>query len=76
MCGLDSGTETIEDGASYHTSAFTRRFRMLNGIKRMDWPPHSPDLNPIKNVWSIWKALFRKRIQNPYQRLHGREEII
>lgn len=30
MGWLDSGTETIEDGASYHTSAFTRRFLMLN----------------------------------------------
>ena len=76
MGGLDSGTETIEDGANYHTSAFTRRFRMLNGIKRMDWPPHSPDLNPIENVWSISKAHFRRRIQNPYQGPHGGEEII
>ena len=36
MGGLNSGTETIEDGASYHTSAFTQRFRMLDGIKRME----------------------------------------
>ena len=53
MGGLENGAQTIEDGASYHTSRYTRRFRYLHGIKRIDWPPHSPDMNPIENVWAI-----------------------
>jgi UDP-N-acetylglucosamine 2-epimerase len=29
-------------------------------IEVMDWPPHSPDLNPIENLWALLKAEIYK----------------
>ena len=38
--------------------------------------PHSPDMNPIENVWSMWKARLRKIFKGPDNRPHGRDEVI
>ena len=27
----------------------------------MNWPANSPDLNPIENVWNVWKRNIEKR---------------
>jgi hypothetical protein len=35
-CGGLEGVETIEDGTSYHTSTYTMKYRLLNGITQMD----------------------------------------
>jgi transposase len=60
--GLEEGVETIGDGASYHTSTYMMKYRLVNGIKWVDWPPHSPDLNPIENVWAMSKYGYRRLV--------------
>lgn len=32
-----------------------------NGLKLIDWPPYSPNLNPIENLWKLLKEEICKR---------------
>jgi transposase len=49
----------MEDGAASHRSGYTTQERVNEGIRKMDWPPNSPDFNPIERIW----ALMKRRIQ-------------
>ena len=43
-----------QDGATCHTSKLTKKFIQKKKIQLLEpWPPNSPDLNPIGNLWSI-----------------------
>lgn len=33
---------------------------MAHGVTILDWPPYSPDLNPIENIWKILKENIYK----------------
>jgi hypothetical protein len=48
-----------QDNAPQHTSAAARAWFHNNGITVLDFPPWSPDLNPIENLW----ADFKQRVE-------------
>jgi transposase len=52
-----AGTPMIfqQDNASIHKTAAVMAFLAENEIETIEWPPQSPDLSPIENLWNVMK---------------------
>ena len=51
----------MHDNAGYHTGRVSRAWFHNNGIDCIELPPHSPDLNPIENLFNYWKRQVELR---------------
>ena len=58
-----------EDNDPKHRSKLATKWRIENGVKKIDWSSMSPDLAPIENVWQLLKMNLRKRKMTTYQQL-------
>jgi len=78
QCILDEGLQHIygrdsvlmHDGAPCHRSFSTQTYLEKNKICCIcDWPPQSPDLNVIENMWSVLKNNVSKRFPSSIDEL-------
>ncbi|GBM01230.1 Transposable element Tc3 transposase, partial [Araneus ventricosus] len=53
--------EYQHDNAPIHTSSATNNYLNSKNVTVLEWPPMSPELNPIENVWCI---MSRKVYEN------------
>ena len=52
-----------EDNAPCHVSRAANQWKEANEIPVLEWPPQSPDLNIIENIWKKLKQLVEKRLE-------------
>ncbi|GBB91525.1 hypothetical protein RclHR1_18890004 [Rhizophagus clarus] len=60
-----------QDNDPKHISNRTKDWFFNNGIKVLDWPAQSPDLNPIEHLWNKVDRRLRKL---PVQ-ISGKEDL-
>lgn len=46
----------MQDNSKVHTANNVMQFFSRQNFAIMDWPPKSPDLNPIENVWAMMET--------------------
>ena len=49
-------THFLQDGAPCHTAKVVKEWHQKHGVRLIDWPGNSPDLNPIENMWGFMKG--------------------
>ena len=51
----------MQDNASAHKAKQTILYLNSQRVQVLEWPPNSPDLNPIENAWAIIQQAVNKR---------------
>lgn len=58
-----------QDNVRFHTTPETISYLHEKGVTLIEWPPWSPDLNPIENLWNVLKARVYARFPQSMEEL-------
>lgn len=68
--GLFDGSLMLQhDNAPCHTAGLVQGWLEARNISRLQWPPQSPDLNIIENVWNMIKYQMRGKVYQDEEEL-------
>ena len=67
----------MHDNAAIHRAAVVNNYLDAHRVEYMAWPPYSPDLNPIENLWGLMNTFIQDRYGDSDQmRQRRRAEVL
>jgi len=50
----------MEDNSRVHKNGVVKEWHDAHGVEVMEWPPYSPDMNPIEHLWRRLKEKMQE----------------